>query len=70
MEQEQEQENYEFTDDQREEILKQEFNCKHRYGDEIKKKKITDIIDSVIDAIKDDGGYKKCIRKDWFTKQI
>ena len=66
---EQEQENYEFTDDQRAEILQETFKVGHD-KDECEDKSLEDIIDSVIDAIKDDGDKKDCIKKYWFTKQI
>ena len=60
----------EFTDEQRNAILQKEFNCKHHSGGKVKKETITDIIDGVINAIKDDYEIKDCIKKYWFTKQI
>ena len=70
MEKDPEQQNYEFTDAERAEILQKEFNCKHHSGGKVKKETITDIIDGVINAIKDDDKIKDCIKKHWFTKQI
>ena len=59
----------EFTDEQRNAILQKEFNVgKNKDGGE--KKTLEGIIDSVIDAIKDNGDIKDRIKKYWFTKQI
>ncbi|MBQ7552235.1 MAG: hypothetical protein IJT15_02185, partial [Rickettsiales bacterium] len=70
--QEPEQQNYDFTDDQRAEILKETFNV-GPHMNECEEKSLENIIDSVIKAIKDDDYYnviKCCIKKYWFTKQI
>ena len=72
--------NYGFTKEEREKILKEKFKVS-KCGKECEEKLLEDIIDGVINAIKDaikddddykkdDDDYKNCIRKYWFTKQI
>ena len=68
-EQKQEEQNYDFTDKQRAEILKKKFKVGNDQ-DGYKDKSIEEIIDGIINAIKNDNNYKNCIQKYWFTKQI
>ena len=72
MEQEQEEQNYGFTKKEREKILKEKFNVGYTLAKRCKVL-LEDIIDSVINAIKNNVCYndiEECIRKYWFTKQI
>ena len=69
MKQKQKDQKDKFTNEQRAEILQKKFNCKHPLGRD-KKANITEIIDDVIDTVKNNYGRKKYIREYWFTKQI
>lgn len=69
-EQKQKEQNYDFTDKQRAEILKKKFKVGNDQ-DGYKDKSLEEIIDGIINAIKKyDDIYKDCILQYWFTKQI
>ena len=68
--QETEQQNYEFTNAEREQILQAKFKVGEDQN-ECEDKSIEEIIDGIINAIKNyDDIYKDCILQYWFTKQI
>ena len=67
-----EQQNNEFTKEEREKILQEKFKV-GRFEDKCEKKSLEEIIDGIIDAIKNNVCYndiEECIQKYWFTKQI
>ena len=72
MEKDTKEQNYEFTKEEREKILKEKFKFGHNLQ-YCKKTKLIDIIEWIINNIKTKHDYdavRDCIRKYWFTKQI